>query len=89
MADYNVHRMPSCDNLTSILIDATSYALIQVPKFALIQIRNGTGTFWNTVTSLQVHELDVSFTPSSESVIEQLAIDASLPKEEKVSRSFQ
>ena len=86
LSDYQITKMPATANIREVVKDAASYALVQSPQFALLQIRKGMGFFWDEFTKDDICALYARLTPTSESLLRQLEIPVSSPQEEKVAR---
>ena len=54
LSDNNTQDVPTTYNIRSLLMEAAKHALVRAPLFSMLEIRQGMGEFWHSVTEPEI-----------------------------------
>ena len=69
LEDYNIHEMPSSNNIRTTLLQVAKNELVTKPYMHLLNIRKGMGSFWDDVTKEEVKSLYDISEPTAKRII--------------------
>jgi hypothetical protein len=86
LEDYNIHDMPSRNNIHTIVLQVAQNELVTKPYMCLLNIRNGMASFWDNVSEEEIQSMYDLCQPTARRIISSLKCSPSDRKEAQVLR---